>query len=62
LEKLVGRTLQVERADWRPGDQRIYVSDIRKAREELNWIPKIGVEEGIRILHDWVKTNIHLFQ
>jgi CDP-paratose 2-epimerase len=62
LEKHVGHPLKVERSDWRPGDQRIYVSDIRKAQKDLNWTPKIGVEEGIRILHDWVKTNIHLFQ
>ncbi len=62
LEKRIGHTLNVERADWRPGDQRIYVSDIRKARSELGWSPKINVEEGIKILHDWVKTNIHLFQ
>ncbi len=62
LEKRVGHSLTVERADWRPGDQRIYVSDIRKARKELGWSPKTSVEEGIKILHDWVKSNIHLFQ
>lgn len=62
LEKHVGHALQVEREDWRPGDQRIYVSDIHKAQNELGWTPKIGVEEGIQKLYDWVKTNIHLFQ
>jgi CDP-paratose 2-epimerase len=62
LEKRVGHSLHVERSDWRPGDQRIYVSDIRKAQNELGWSPKIGVEEGIQKLHDWVRTNIHLFQ
>jgi CDP-paratose 2-epimerase len=62
LEKRIGQSLHVERADWRPGDQRIYISDIRKAQKELNWSPKIGVDEGIKNLHDWVKANIHLFQ
>lgn len=62
LEKRIGHPLRVERADWRPGDQRIYVSDIRKAQKELDWSPKIGVDAGIKHLHDWVKTNIHLFQ
>lgn len=62
LEKRIGHSLTVEHADWRPGDQRIYVSDIRKAQNELGWSPKISVEEGIKILHDWVKANIHLFQ
>ncbi len=62
LEKHVGHPLHVERSDWRPGDQRIYVSDIRKAQKELGWSPKISVEDGIQKLHDWVRNNIHLFQ
>ncbi|GAP20339.1 GDP-mannose 4,6-dehydratase [Leptolinea tardivitalis] len=62
LEKHIGHPLNVDRSDWRPGDQRIYVSDIRKAQRELGWSPKISVEEGIQKLYDWVKANIHLFQ
>ena len=62
LEKRIGHALRVERSDWRPGDQRIYVSDISKAQKDLNWSPIIGVEEGIQKLYDWVKANIHLFQ
>ncbi len=44
-------------AAWRPGDQPIYVSDIRRAREELGWEPATGRDEGIRKLHDWIKAN-----
>ena len=33
-----------------------------KHRKNLAGSPKISVEEGIQKLHDWVKTNIHLFQ
>lgn len=62
LENLTGRSMNAARADWRPGDQRIYVSDIRKAQRELEWSPKIGVDDGIERLYDWVATNIHLFQ
>jgi CDP-paratose 2-epimerase len=62
LEKLIGRPLKVDTANWRPGDQRIYVSDIRKAAADIGWTPKVGVEQGIQILYEWVKTNIHLFQ
>jgi len=62
LEKLIGHPLKVDIANWRPGDQRIYVSDIRKAAVDLGWTPKVGVEEGIHKLYEWVKTNIHLFQ
>ena len=31
LEKLLGRKITVERADWRPGDQRVFYADFRKA-------------------------------
>ncbi|MEA3351646.1 MAG: GDP-mannose 4,6-dehydratase [Chloroflexota bacterium] len=61
LEDMLGKNIPVTRADWRPGDQHIYVSDIRKAERELGWRPKIGVETGIRRLFDWVNTNRHLF-
>jgi CDP-paratose 2-epimerase len=44
-------------AKWRPGDQPIYVSDIRRAREELGWEPMVGRDEGIRKIHDWIRAN-----
>ncbi len=61
LEQKLGKSLQVSRGDWRPGDQRIYISDIGKARRELGWIPQVGVEEGIGRLVEWVKANRNLF-
>ncbi len=62
LEELLGRVVPVNFANWRPGDQRIYVSDIRKAEKLLNWHPKTSVKAGIEILFNWVKDNIFLFQ
>jgi len=36
------------------GDQKVYISDIRKLREQLNWAPKVGVEEGVRrLIEEW---------
>jgi CDP-paratose 2-epimerase len=35
-------------ADWRPGDQKVYVSDISRAKRELGWEPKVGLQEGLR--------------
>jgi CDP-paratose 2-epimerase len=61
LEKAVGHPIPVAWGDWRPGDQRIYVSDIRKAKNELGWQPKIDVNEGLQRLFDWVKANRNLF-
>jgi len=57
LEKLLGHSLEVKWGDWRPGDQKVYVSDIHKVMNELGWEPKIGVESGLRKLFDWVVAN-----
>jgi CDP-paratose 2-epimerase len=61
LEELVGHPIPVARGDWRPGDQRVFVADVRKAERELGWKPQVGVEEGIRKLFEWVRENKNLF-
>jgi CDP-paratose 2-epimerase len=61
LEKLVGHPVRVSYDDWRPGDQLVYVSDIRKAGAELGWRPDVGVEQGMRRLYDWVVANRGIF-
>ena len=61
LEKLLGHPIPVKHGDWRPGDQRIYVSDIRKAHKELGWQPQVSVEEGVTRLYHWVVANQNLF-
>jgi CDP-paratose 2-epimerase len=47
---------------WRPGDQRVYVSDTRKMRAALNWEAEIGVQAGIDQLIEWVERNRGVFQ
>jgi len=61
LEKLLGKPINVARADWRPGDQRVFYADVRKAQRELGWQPTINLTDGIRRLFDWVRENRTLF-
>jgi CDP-paratose 2-epimerase len=61
LEKLLGKSIPVGRGDWRPGDQKVFVADIRKAEKELGWEPKVGVEQGVKMLFEWVEKNRKLF-
>lgn len=61
LESLSGRKVPVSFAGWRPGDQKVFVSDCRKAERLLGWSPRVGVEEGVRRLHEWVARNRALF-
>jgi CDP-paratose 2-epimerase len=61
LERLAGHALPVAYREWRPGDQRIYVSDISRARTELGWEPQVDPEEGLRRLWEWIQANQQLF-
>ena len=62
LEALLGRPFSVTYAAWRTGDQRIYVSDIRKAERELDWRPRVSIREGVVRLFEWVCNNRSLFE
>jgi CDP-paratose 2-epimerase len=61
LEALAGRPLDVAFGDWRPGDQRVYLSDIRKAKSDFGWEPRISPEAGLKTLWEWTQANKHLF-
>lgn len=61
LERRLGRPVAHAREDWRPGDQRVYISDIRRARSELGWEPRTKLETGLNLLYEWVGANRSLF-
>jgi len=62
LETVSGRQFAVRYADWRPGDQRIYVSDIRKAERELGWRPMVKPVDGLERMWQWIVENKPLFE
>src|SRR5262245_35585521 len=57
LEERLKRRIPLNWDDWRPGDQRVYVSDIRKLETVLGWKPEIDATAGIAHLIDWVVQN-----
>jgi len=57
LEKKLGKKIEVTCSAWRPGDQRIYISDIRKARRDFGWQPTVNIKKGLDKLIVWVKKN-----
>jgi CDP-paratose 2-epimerase len=52
LRPLVGELPSMNFDEFRPGDQKIYVSDIRKAQTLLGWAPSVKIAEGLRMLID----------
>jgi CDP-paratose 2-epimerase len=54
LARLAGKLPAVDHGEFRPGDQTIYVSDIRKAEAQFGWSPRVGLEEGLsRMIEEW---------
>jgi CDP-paratose 2-epimerase len=62
LERAFGRPLGPSFADWRPGDQRVFVADIRKAERLLGWSPRVATAEGVDRLLEWVRGHRDLFR
>jgi CDP-paratose 2-epimerase len=57
IEELTGRKPRIERGDWRPGDQRYYVSDTSRFEQATGWSAEVGVEDGVGRLHEWLLEN-----
>lgn len=49
-------------SDWRPGDQLVYVSDIRRAQSDFGWAPRTSPAAGIEVMVNWLRENRALLQ
>jgi CDP-paratose 2-epimerase len=54
VRELHGRLPPLSFGDWRAGDQRHYVSDVRRLGRALGWRPTTPVREGTRALYRWL--------
>jgi len=57
IGRLHGHPPQYEFQDWRPGDQRYYVSDTRKFRNATGWSPKVHPHGGTKKLYRWLRDS-----
>lgn len=57
LEKLAGKRPRVKYSAWRPGDQKVYISDIKKLSSELGWNPTVSIEDGLLQMIKWMEAN-----
>jgi len=57
LEKLSRKQFKYKFGPWRPGDQKVYISDIKKAKRDFNWSPKVSPQEGVKRLYNWILEN-----
>jgi CDP-paratose 2-epimerase len=61
IERKTGCRPELKYADWRSADQKVYVSDIRKASESLGWKPTVSPQDGVARIIRWVENNNKLF-
>lgn len=61
LEEITDKRSVIKYRDWRPSDQKVYISDLDKVQKELGWKPEISAEEGVGMLAEWVQANKNLF-
>ncbi|MDQ5955538.1 MAG: CDP-paratose 2-epimerase [Patescibacteria group bacterium] len=57
LEERLGKKVVYTHSDWRPGDQKVYISDVRKAQEKLGWSPETPFEKGFDAMFAWIEEN-----
>jgi CDP-paratose 2-epimerase len=57
LEKLSGKKFNYSFGPWRPGDQKIYISDINRAKKDFGWKPEVSPKEGLKRLYNWTFQN-----
>ncbi len=62
IEKKISRKINLSFSDWRPGDQKVYVSNAKKAFADFGWKPEINAGKGIDLLCDWVAENKEIFE
>jgi len=61
IENQTGIRMAYGFSDWRPSDQKVYISDIGKVSRELGWTPRVDPAYGVKLLVQWVKDNIRMF-
>jgi CDP-paratose 2-epimerase len=57
IARVRGDKPAVRLKEWRPGDQRYYVSDTRKFKAATGWSPKVNVREGVERLFRWLSES-----
>lgn len=57
LQTYFKKEIKPVKDEWRPGDQKVYVSSISNIKKDLGWEPTISVEQGVEILSHWVSAH-----
>jgi len=62
LENRFNTKLSPSFGDWRPGDQKVYVSNISRVSQDLNWVPRVNLKSGIEQMALWIENNSEILK
>ncbi|MFH1786609.1 MAG: GDP-mannose 4,6-dehydratase [archaeon] len=62
VEERGGKPFGLDYGEWRPSDQKVYYSDVSKAKRDFGWEPKVSPKNGVNLLYSWVEENRNLFE
>jgi dTDP-glucose 4,6-dehydratase len=57
LRRVAGSATQIEFAPNRRGEQMASFVTIDKARDQLGWYPRVGLEQGLRETFEWFASR-----
>ncbi|MDG6999347.1 MAG: GDP-mannose 4,6-dehydratase [Nitrososphaerota archaeon] len=60
IRRKSGHEVKHNYGPWRNSDQKVYVSDISKASEQLKWKLVISAEEGVDRLWKWAERTLKM--
>lgn len=61
LKALTGKQPEIRFSNWRPADQKVYITDLARVSKALKWQPRTDVRSGVAMLVDWVIRNKEYF-
>jgi CDP-paratose 2-epimerase len=61
LSSKLGKEISYNFEPWRPGDQKIYISDISKIVEDSQWNIEYDINRGLDVMLPWIFRNKELF-
>ena len=57
LEQIANIKLSYKKLPVRDSDQRVFVSDLAKAKQLLNWQPIVSAQDGVARMVEWVRAT-----
>jgi CDP-paratose 2-epimerase len=58
LEDELNVKLSFSKIPWRANDQKVFIANSKRARQDFGWFPQIGKNDGIKLMIQWVKGTV----